>query len=115
MAGDLLAAAKAAVKTAEEKQLKLQGELEAASREMGNGPRANTAGLPLDFDKRIKSIFEQRCANCHLGRASGGGLSLSSEATLKVGGKSGPAVIAGKSADSLLMKLLRGQQERACP
>jgi mono/diheme cytochrome c family protein len=115
VAEDLLAAAKAAVKTAGDKQANLQAELDEANREIAQGPRASASAAPLDYDKQIKPIFEQRCASCHLGRGTSGGLSLASEATLKVGGKNGPAVIAGKSASSLLLKLLKGQKEPRMP
>jgi mono/diheme cytochrome c family protein len=111
VAGDLLTGAKAAVKAAEEKKAKLEAELDEAKRE----PLANASAAPLDYNKQIKPIFEQRCASCHLGRGTSGGLSLASEATLKAGGKNGPAVIAGKSSASLLLKLLKGEKEPRMP
>ena len=114
VATDLMASAKAAVKASEDKLGKLRAELEAAQRELGQ-PAQAVSGPPIDFAKEVKPIFELRCASCHLGRGTSGGLSLSSEPTLKAGGKSGPAVIPGKSAESLLMKLLTGQKEPRMP
>jgi len=60
------------------------------------------------FDKDVLPIFEQACAKCHLGDASMGKLQLGSEAGLLRGGSSGPAIVPGKSADSMLVKRVLG-------
>ncbi|MBL8212264.1 MAG: DUF1553 domain-containing protein [Bryobacterales bacterium] len=114
VATDLTKAAHDAVKAAEDKLAKLRAELEAARLESSQ-PQAAPAGPPLDYDKQIKHLFESRCGNCHVGRGTSGGLSLNSEATAKAGGKSGPAVIPGKSADSLLLLLIQGKKQPRMP
>ncbi len=58
------------------------------------------------FEKRIRPIFSQRCESCHStasGKA-GGGLLLDHREGWVRGGDSGPAVIPGEPAASLLMK-----------
>ena len=60
------------------------------------------------FQRDIAPIFEKSCATCHVSAAMGK-LRLDSEASVLRGGASGPAVVPGHSADSLLMKRLLGQ------
>ena len=62
----------------------------------------------VSFQKDISPIFEQACAKCHLGDMAMGKLRLDSEADILKGGVSGPAVVAGKSGDSLLVKRILG-------
>jgi hypothetical protein len=58
----------------------------------------------VSFQKDVAPIFQQSCAKCHLGNMAMGKLRLDSEAAILKGGASGPAIIAGKSGDSLLVK-----------
>ncbi len=60
-------------------------------------------------------LFETRCLQCHDGRKTRGGLDLSTRAKLQRGAKSGPVVVSGSSKTSLLMKLVRHEQEPAMP
>ncbi|HMJ61415.1 MAG TPA: DUF1549 domain-containing protein, partial [Bryobacteraceae bacterium] len=62
----------------------------------------------VSFQKDIAPIFEQSCAKCHMGDVAMGRLRLDSEAEILKGGASGPAIVAGKSADSLLVKRISG-------
>src|SRR6185312_7622175 len=62
----------------------------------------------VSFQKDILPVFEQSCAKCHLGDMAMGKLRLDSEASILKGGASGPAVVAGKSGDSLLVKRILG-------
>jgi mono/diheme cytochrome c family protein len=66
------------------------------------------SGHPIDFNKHIQPIFEDSCIKCHgRGRAKGNFQIDSRESVLK-GGESGPAVLAGNSAESLLIELVMG-------
>ena len=65
----------------------------------------------IAFEKDVLPIFQQACAKCHLGDAAMGKLQLGSEAALLRGGSSGPAIVPGKSADSLLVKRILGMTE----
>lgn len=60
---------------------------------------------PVDFDKDIKPIFENKCETCHGGAIQEGKLDMMSVAALLKGGKKGPALVPGKPDESLLVKL----------
>src|SRR4051812_6878632 len=63
---------------------------------------------PVSFSKEIKPIFEASCIKCHGRGRVKAGFRLDTRETLLKGGDSGPAVIAGKSAASLLIALVQG-------
>ncbi|MCG3128437.1 MAG: hypothetical protein CHACPFDD_03325 [Phycisphaerae bacterium] len=70
----------------------------------------------IDFRKEIVPILKQQCYSCHNDDKSRGGLSLASRETLLAGGNSGSAVVPGNSGESLLMRLVRGDDpKRAMP
>ncbi len=69
------------------------------------------AGLPLaavsadeDFEKHVRPLLVTRCVRCHGPAKQSGGLRLDSRAALLEGGDSGPALVPGKPAASLLIK-----------
>lgn len=64
---------------------------------------------PVDFRRDIEPILRTSCVQCHAGANVQAGLSLDSRAGLLQGGVSGPAIVAGRSADSLLLQRVRGQ------
>ena len=55
------------------------------------------------FDEDIQSIFKENCVACHAEESPQGELDLRSKAATLKGGKSGPAMVVGSSASSLLM------------
>lgn len=65
-----------------------------------------TAGNPLFFEAKIRPVLLGRCAECHDDTAEGG-LRVDSREALLTGGKSGPAIVPGKPADSLLLQAVR--------
>ncbi|MEQ2009692.1 MAG: c-type cytochrome domain-containing protein [Limisphaerales bacterium] len=65
-------------------------------------PASKKAGVT--FDKDIKPIFEKACFECHGDKKQKGKLRLDSLAATLKGGENGKAVVAGKSADSSLVK-----------
>jgi mono/diheme cytochrome c family protein len=65
-------------------------------------PAAKKAGLT--FDKDIKPIFEKNCFECHGDKKQKGKLRLDTLAFATKGGENGKAFVAGKSADSALVK-----------
>jgi len=66
------------------------------------------ASHTVNFSKEIKPIFEASCIKCHgRGRAKGN-FRIDSRDTLLKGGNSGPAIVAGKSAESYLIELVMG-------
>jgi mono/diheme cytochrome c family protein len=66
------------------------------------------AAHQIDFSKEIKPIFETSCVKCHGRGKDNGGLRIDSRETLLQGGDSGPAIVVGKSAESLLVELVQG-------
>jgi mono/diheme cytochrome c family protein len=88
----------------------------AAAGSLGRGAitaeQAKSLPLPaahaVDFTKEIKPIFEASCIKCHGRGKDKGGLRIDSRETLLKGGESGPVVISGKSAESLLIALVQG-------
>ncbi len=60
---------------------------------------------PVAFEKEVEPILANKCAYCHSGNLTEGKFDLSSYEKMMRGGKRGPAVVPGKSAESLLVKL----------
>jgi len=54
------------------------------------------------FSSSVASLFAQRCLECHDAATRKGGLDLSHKDAALAGGKSGDAIVPGKSSDSLL-------------
>ncbi len=62
----------------------------------------------VDFARDIRPILAERCFECHAADKQESGLRLDSSTTLLAGGNSGPALVAGKAGESLLIKAVRG-------
>lgn len=60
---------------------------------------------PVSYDKDIEPILAAKCTFCHSGNVKESKLDLASYDTLMKGGKRGAAVVPGKSAESLIVKL----------
>jgi len=74
-------------------------------------PAAKPAPLkPGDvaFSSEIVPLLLEKCGSCHGDRDPENNFGMTSLQSLVQGGRSGPAVIPGKGADSLLVKKLRG-------
>src|SRR5579872_5256977 len=63
----------------------------------------------VDFAGTIHPIFVSRCLPCHSGSKAPAGLSLGSRADMLKGGVSGPALVPGDSAKSLIVKRILGE------
>ena len=57
-----------------------------------------------DFSRDVQPIFKRRCIACHGAGMQTNGLRLDDGSSILRGGYSGPSVVAGKPADSLLLK-----------
>lgn len=71
--------------------------------------------LAVDFATEIHPILAARCAPCHSGDKPPAGLSFESRDSALKGGASGPAVVAGDSAHSLLILKVTGQKGARMP
>lgn len=69
----------------------------------------------IDFAKEIHPLLEARCASCHSGDSAQAGLHLDSREGLLRGGKDGPAIVPGKSSESLLILKVTGQRGLPMP
>ena len=69
----------------------------------------------VDFQKEILPILRRNCLACHSGTKAEGDLVLESPATIRKGGSQGPAVVPGKSGESLLLQLASWQKESFMP
>jgi cytochrome c553 len=69
---------------------------------------ADPQGLEF-FEKRIRPVLTERCASCHSAEAAKlkGSLYLDSREGMLKGGDTGPALVPGNPAKSLMMKALR--------
>src|SRR4051794_9860367 len=65
-----------------------------------------------DYFPAVAKLIEDRCLDCHSADDPDGKLVLEKHADILKGGESGAAVVAGKSAESLLVKYLRGEVEK---
>jgi len=70
---------------------------------------------PVDFGRDIAPILAAKCLACHSSSAAEGDLVLESAEALLKGGGNGPAAIAGKSAESLVLKVAAHQVEPLMP
>jgi uncharacterized membrane protein len=65
--------------------------------------RVDVAQVPA-FTGVVQPVLQENCVSCHGPEKSKGGLRLDTFAGLTKGGKSGPAIVAGKAAESDLIK-----------
>lgn len=66
------------------------------------------AAQTIDFARDIQPIFEQYCYECHGATKSRGHLRLHAPEFIRKGGESGPAIVPGKSQDSLMVRRVLG-------
>jgi hypothetical protein len=69
----------------------------------------------VDFATQVHPILAARCAPCHSGAKPAAGLSLASRAGALSGGASGPAIVPGKSGESLLILKVSGKKGAVMP
>jgi hypothetical protein len=65
---------------------------------------------PPDFDRAVAPLLSGRCLDCHTGADAKGKLDLSTAKGFAAGGVSGPAVVAGKPADSLIWQRIEADE-----
>jgi mono/diheme cytochrome c family protein len=64
---------------------------------------------PVDYRREVQPILARRCYECHGPETQESGLRLDTVAAAREGGYNGPAVVPGKSGESLLIAALTGQ------
>ncbi len=71
--------------------------------------------VPVDFATEVHPLLKANCLACHNATQAQGNLVLESPAAMLKGGDSGPAVVPGKSSESLLLKVAAHQEAPAMP
>jgi mono/diheme cytochrome c family protein len=70
---------------------------------------------PASYFRDVRPVLQRQCQGCHQPNLKSGGLDLTTfEALLKGGGR-GSAVIAGKPAESLIVKYIKGDAQPRMP
>jgi WD40 repeat protein len=70
---------------------------------------------PVSFEQEILPVLTKNCLACHNATKAESSLVLETPASILKGGDSGPAVVASKSAESLLLKVASHQDEPLMP
>jgi len=70
---------------------------------------------PVNFEKEVLPLLAKNCLACHNTKKAEAALVLETPASILKGGDSGPAVVAGKSGESLLLKVASHQDEPMMP
>ncbi|MEQ8787687.1 MAG: c-type cytochrome domain-containing protein [Pirellulaceae bacterium] len=70
---------------------------------------------PVDFEKEVLPVLIKKCQACHNATDAESDLVLETPQSILKGGFEGPAVVPGKSAESLLLKLAAHQQGPVMP
>ncbi len=78
----------------------------------GRLSQAQVAGDPVQFyQMRIQPLFAAKCYACHT-KSALGGLRLDSREAVAKGGNSGPALVPGRPADSLLVQVVTHKHDK---
>ena len=67
------------------------------------------------FTRDVRPILQKRCAGCHQPASKASDLDLTTFDALRKGGKLGPAFVAGKPDDSLVLRYIRGTEQPRMP
>ncbi len=70
---------------------------------------------PIDFENDVLPIFKANCLACHNQTTTKAELILETPQTIRKGGESGPAVVAGKPNESLLLQVASHQKRPLMP
>jgi WD40 repeat protein len=70
---------------------------------------------PVDFERELLPVLRRSCLACHNATVAEGELVLETPQTILKGGSSGPAVVAGNSAESLVLKAAAHQGDTVMP
>ena len=68
-----------------------------------------------DYVRDVKPLLSRRCVACHGALKKNAGLRLDTAAHMRTGGDGGPAVVAGKGSESLLIEAVTGVEDWRMP
>ena len=69
------------------------------------------AAESVDYGREVQPILAAHCCQCHGSKKQESGLRLDTATALRAGGYSGPAIVAGSSGESLLIKAVTGAED----
>src|SRR5262245_34525660 len=72
----------------------------------GQAAEPDAAGVEF-FEKRVRPVLAEHCYRCHGGEKHENDLFLNSAKGILKGGDRGPAIVAGKPDDSVLIQAVR--------
>lgn len=70
---------------------------------------------PVDFAREIYPALKRNCLACHNSTKAKAGLNLETAETILKGGDNGPAAVAGRGTDSLMLKFAAHMNDEAMP
>src|SRR4051812_32577269 len=70
--------------------------------------RASARAAEPDYLREVKPVLVEHCFRCHGASQQKGGLRLDTAALAKKGGDTGPALAAGRPAESLIVQVIKG-------
>src|SRR5205823_9815868 len=70
---------------------------------------------PVDYLRDVKPLLKAKCYACHGGLQQKARLRLDTAESIRKGGRSGPAVIPGKSSESVLIEAVTGSGRKRMP
>src|SRR5262245_39974473 len=82
---------------------------------VAHSPATTPGGEKPDFARDVKPVLVKHCVSCHGSNKRRGSLRLDSAAGIRKGGSSGPAVVPGKPASSLLLLAVTGGKDDIKP
>ena len=71
---------------------------------------ADTDTPPVDLSRQVQSLLSERCVSCHNASFQTANLRLDHEEAAFKGGDSGPVILPGNAADSLLIRRISGSE-----
>jgi hypothetical protein len=76
---------------------------------------SGAAPAPVNFETQIQPLIAENCLDCHSADKRKGGLSLATYADILEGGKDGPVIRPGNSANSMIVHRLLGTAGEQMP
>ncbi|HKX63412.1 MAG TPA: PSD1 and planctomycete cytochrome C domain-containing protein, partial [Verrucomicrobiae bacterium] len=71
----------------------------------------STGAAPVDYMREVKPLLAENCYGCHGASQQKHGLRLDTADLVRKGGENGPAIQAGQSRDSLIVRVVRGEHD----
>lgn len=74
-----------------------------------NDTPGTAPAAPVSFASDVRPILESHCDTCHLGGGVKGGFNMDTREAAIIEGRNGPRIAPGNSADSALIRHVKGE------